>query len=57
MPTRLYTGHVAQDIVDKIKVTSGGNPRWRSRPGLTELSDLAGYQAKKRDPVCTTYRN
>jgi len=52
-----YTGPVAQGIVDKIKVTSGGNPAVPITPGLTELSDLANYQAKRRDPVCTTYRD
>lgn len=52
-----YTGPVAQGIVDKIKVTSGGNPAVTITPGLTELSDLANYQAKRRDPVCTTYRD
>src|SRR5690606_9289164 len=25
-------------------------------PGVTTMADLAGYQAKKRDAVCTTYR-
>jgi gamma-glutamyltranspeptidase/glutathione hydrolase len=51
-----YTGPVAQGIVNKIKVSSGGTPAVAITPGLTELSDLAGYQAKRRDPVCTTYR-
>ncbi|WP_311223897.1 MULTISPECIES: gamma-glutamyltransferase family protein [unclassified Acidovorax] len=52
-----YTGAIAQGIVNKIKVTSGGNPAVAITPGLTELSDLANYQAKRRDPVCTTYRD
>ncbi|WP_198972220.1 gamma-glutamyltransferase family protein [Xylophilus sp. ASV27] len=51
-----YTGPVAQGIVAKIKATSGGTPAVPITPGLTELSDLANYQAKRRDPVCTTYR-
>ncbi|MFE8645931.1 gamma-glutamyltransferase [Sphingomonas sp. NCPPB 2930] len=51
-----YTGPIAQGIVDKIKATSGGSPAVAITPGLTTLSDLAGYQAKRRDPVCTTYR-
>ena len=38
-------------------MTSGGSPSFAITPGLTELSDLANYQAKKRDPVCTTYRS
>ena len=52
----LYTGAIAEGIVKKIKLTTGGSPAFAISPGLTELSDLAGYQAKKRDPVCTTYR-
>ena len=53
----LYTGAIAQNIVNKIKMTSGGSPSFAITPGLTELSDLANYQAKKRDPVCTSYRS
>ncbi|XAH25475.1 gamma-glutamyltransferase family protein [Xylophilus sp. GW821-FHT01B05] len=52
-----YTGPVAAGIVAKIKATSGGSPAVAITPGLTELSDLANYQAKRRDPVCTTYRD
>lgn len=51
-----YTGPIAQSIVDKIRVTSGGSPAVAITPGATTLADLAGYQAKRRDPVCTTYR-
>ncbi len=51
-----YSGPVAQGIVDKIQATSGGNPAVAITPGLTEMSDLAGYQAKRRVPVCTSYR-
>ncbi len=53
----LYTGPIAENIVKKIKMTRGGKPDFAITPGLTELSDLANYQAKRRDPVCTTYRN
>lgn len=53
----LYNGPIAQNIVNKIKMTSGGSPSFAITPGLTELSDLTNYQAKKRDPVCTTYRS
>ena len=51
----LYTGALAQAIVSKIGATVGadGVP---ITPGKTTLADLAGYQAKKREPVCTTYR-
>ena len=52
----LYTGPIAEAIVKKIKLTTGGTPAFAITPGLTELSDLANYQAKRRDPVCTTYR-
>ena len=53
----LYTGPIAENIVKKIKLTSGGSPAFAITPGLTEMSDLANYQAKKRDPVCTNYRS
>ncbi len=52
-----YSGSIARGIVDKIKTTSGGSPAVAITPGLTELSDLANYRAKRRDPVCTTYRD
>ncbi|MCY1253198.1 Glutathione hydrolase proenzyme [compost metagenome] len=45
-------GPIAQAIVDKITTTYDGN----TTAGVTTLSDLANYQAKKRKPVCTTYR-
>jgi gamma-glutamyltranspeptidase/glutathione hydrolase len=45
----LYTGPLAQQIVDKVR----GHP---TNPGVMQLSDLAGYQAKKRTPVCIVYR-
>ena len=52
-----YTGPIAQSIVDKIKVTSGGATTTVAiTPGLTELSDLANYKAIKRTPVCGNYR-
>jgi gamma-glutamyltranspeptidase/glutathione hydrolase len=46
-----YTGPIAQDIVDEIHDTTGG-----ITPGLTTLEDLAAYESRKREPVCTTYR-
>lgn len=53
-----YTGPIAQSIVDKIKVTSGGVPTPVAiTPGLTELSDLANYRAVRRTPVCSNYRS
>lgn len=51
----LYTGAIAQDIVAEIAATTGANGAALT-PGATTLADLAGYQAKKRPAVCTTYR-
>ncbi|MEP6964414.1 MAG: gamma-glutamyltransferase family protein, partial [Polaromonas sp.] len=44
----LLTGPVAQSIVAKVQghVTN---------PGKLDLNDLANYQAKKRDPICSDY--
>ena len=53
-----YTGPIAQSIVDKIKVSSGGvTTTIVITPGLTEMSDLAGYKAIRRTPVCGNYRS
>ncbi len=53
-----YTGSIAQSIVDKIKVNSGGVTNTVAiTPGLTELSDLSAYRAVRRTPVCSTYRS
>ena len=52
----LYTGPIAQAIVAKINATSHAATGSAITPGKTTLADLAGYQAKRRDPVCTTYR-
>jgi gamma-glutamyltranspeptidase/glutathione hydrolase len=46
-----YAGDVAHDIVAEARDTSGGRT-----PSLLTNEDLAGYVAKKRDPLCTTYR-
>ena len=51
-----YTGPIAQGIVDKIAVTAHAQTGAAITPGKTTLADLAAYQAKKREPVCTTYR-
>ena len=45
----IYTGPIAQAIVDKIDTTRTRRPAARSRPGKTTLADLAAYQAKRRD--------
>jgi gamma-glutamyltranspeptidase / glutathione hydrolase len=47
----LYTGDIAHDIVAAARDTSGGRT-----PSLMTDEDLAGYIAKRRDPLCTTYR-
>lgn len=44
-----YQGAIADDIVAKVKA----HP---TNPGLLEAVDLANYQAKKREPLCGTYR-
>lgn len=44
----LHTGRVAQAIVSKVQ----NHP---TNPGKLALSDLANYQPKKRDPICTDY--
>lgn len=51
----LYTGPIAQDIVAKIAVARGADGS-AITPGKTTVADLAAYQAKRREPVCTTYR-
>jgi gamma-glutamyltranspeptidase / glutathione hydrolase len=54
----MYTGPIAQSIVDKIKATVGSGPTATPlTPGLTEMSDLAGYKAVKRPAICSSYRN
>jgi gamma-glutamyltranspeptidase/glutathione hydrolase len=44
----LLSGPVAQAIVSKVQ----SHP---TNPGKLALSDLANYQAKKRDPICSDY--
>jgi gamma-glutamyltranspeptidase / glutathione hydrolase len=52
----LYTGAIAQAIVDKTAITTSADASTAITPGKLTLTDLAGYQAKKRDSICTTYR-
>ncbi|MEO8248457.1 MAG: gamma-glutamyltransferase [Burkholderiales bacterium] len=52
-----YTGPVAQSIIDKINVTTSANGAGPITPGLTTLTDLANYQPKRREPVCSGYRS
>ncbi len=44
-----YKGEIARDMVAAVR-------KHPNNPGLLDESDLANYQAKKRDPVCATYR-
>lgn len=44
-----YKGQIARDIEAKVK----GHP---TNPGSLTAADIAGYQAKVRDPVCTDYK-
>jgi gamma-glutamyltranspeptidase/glutathione hydrolase len=47
-----YTGDIARAIVGSATDTSGGRT-----PSLMTMEDLAGYTAKKREPLCTGYRD
>jgi gamma-glutamyltranspeptidase/glutathione hydrolase len=44
-----YTGHIARDIEAKVR----SHP---TNPGLLSAADIAAYQPKLRDPVCSDYR-
>ncbi|MBI2728795.1 MAG: gamma-glutamyltransferase family protein [Polaromonas sp.] len=44
----LLEGEVAQAIVDKVQ-------KHPTNPGQLSMADLAGYQPKKRDPLCYDY--
>ncbi|MBO9679386.1 MAG: gamma-glutamyltransferase [Acidovorax sp.] len=53
----LYTGDIAKAIVAKAAQTVGDDSaKTPITPSLMTLGDLANYKAKKRDPVCTSYR-
>lgn len=45
----LLEGDVARSIVAKVNGHT-------TNPGSLSMADLAGYQAKKREPICTDYR-
>jgi len=47
-----YTGAIAEAIVDAAADTSGGRT-----PSLMTLDDLTGYTAKRREALCTPYRD
>ncbi|GAA4025187.1 gamma-glutamyltransferase [Actimicrobium antarcticum] len=44
-----YSGRVARDIAAKVQ----GHP---TNPGGLTVADIAGYQAKVREPVCSDYK-
>ena len=52
-----YTGAIAQAIVNKIGIAVASDGTTPITPGKTTMADMAAYQAKKREPVCTTYRS
>ncbi len=52
----LYSGAIAQAIVAKTAIATSAADGSAITPGKLSLADLSGYQAKKREPVCTTYR-
>lgn len=52
-----YGGAIAADVVAEINRTEAGAAApGPLTPGATTLADLAGYEAKRRDPVCIDYR-
>lgn len=51
----LYTGAIAQAIVDEASVTAGADGSVIT-PGKLTLADVAAYESKKREAICTTYR-
>ncbi|HEY4065714.1 MAG TPA: gamma-glutamyltransferase family protein [Burkholderiaceae bacterium] len=52
----IYTGAIGADVIAKIGATVAASDGSVITPGKTTLADLAAYQIKKREPVCTTYR-
>ncbi|TWO72625.1 gamma-glutamyltransferase [Caenimonas sedimenti] len=44
-----YEGEIAQAIVDKVQ-------RHPTNPGKLSMADLAGYQPKKREPICHDHK-
>lgn len=50
-----YTGAIARRMVDKIRIDRAVDGSLIT-PGLTTLRDVAGYEARRREPLCTTYR-
>ena len=48
-PDAFYQGSIARDIEAKVR----NHP---TNPGLLTAADIAGYQAKVREPICTDYK-
>jgi gamma-glutamyltranspeptidase/glutathione hydrolase len=44
-----YRGAIAQEIADKVRTHPG-------TPGLLSVEDMAGYQPREREALCTSYR-
>lgn len=54
----MYSGELAAAIVAKAGQSVGDDPaKTPITPSLMTVADLGAYQAKKREPVCTTYRS
>ena len=54
----MHSGPIAAAIVAKAAQSVGDDPaKTPITPSLMTLADLSAYQAKKREPVCTTYRS
>jgi gamma-glutamyltranspeptidase / glutathione hydrolase len=45
----MHEGAIAQAIVDKVQ-------KHPTNPGKLTMADMAGYQPKKREPICMDYR-
>jgi gamma-glutamyltranspeptidase/glutathione hydrolase len=48
-PQAFYRGPLARQIIDAVRHAE-------RNPGMLSLADLAAYRAKKRPPVCLSYR-
>jgi gamma-glutamyltranspeptidase / glutathione hydrolase len=54
----MYSGAMAEAIVAKAAQSVGDDAaKTPITPSLMTAADLTAYKAKKREPVCTTYRN
>ncbi|WP_027017091.1 gamma-glutamyltransferase [Comamonas composti] len=51
-----YRGDLARAMVDKIGVSQSMADGSAITPGKTTVQDLANYQAKRREAICTSYR-